>query len=62
MLHDFLGAHDIDILYLQTVTQPDLGDLVGYTAYTNVGTYMRGTAFMVGTGTQLDNTKLTSGR
>jgi len=45
MLYDFLRYHDIDILFLQ-VTHHDIGDLPGYVTHTNVGTTMRGTAFV----------------
>jgi exonuclease III len=46
MLHDFLRKQEIDILYLQEVVHPNLGELQGYTMYVSVGTEMRGTAFV----------------
>jgi exonuclease III len=42
MLHDFLRYHNIDILFLQEVTHPDLGDFPGYVTHTNVGTTLSG--------------------
>ena len=57
MLHDFLRKQEIDILYLQEVTHPDLGDLHGYTTYANVRTSMRGTAFVARDELQLTNIK-----
>ena len=46
MLHDFLKNHDPDILFLQEVIHPNLGNLQGYTTYTNAGTTIRGTTFV----------------
>jgi len=63
MLHDFIRAHEIDIVYLQEVPRPNLGELLGYTTYSNVGAEMRGTAFVTSEKIQLtNNTKLPSGR
>ena len=63
MLHDFLKCHAIDILFLQEVTHPHFDNLPGYTTYTNVGTTMRGTAFMTRNGLQVTNiNKIPSGR
>jgi exonuclease III len=46
MLEDFLIKHEIDILFLQEVTQSHFDNLRGYTAYTNTGTTRRGTAVL----------------
>jgi exonuclease III len=63
MLHDFTRAHEIDIVYLQEVRLPNLGEILGHTTYFNVGTEMRGTAFVFREEIQLTNiTKLPSGR
>jgi len=46
MLHDFPRKQEIDILFLQEVTSPNKGEIHGYRTYTNVGSSMRGTAFV----------------
>jgi len=46
MLGDFLHKQEIDIIFLQEVTQPILHTLRGYAAHTNVGTNGRGTAIV----------------
>jgi exonuclease III len=46
MLEDFLIKHEIDILFLQEVTQPLFDNLRGYTAHTNTETTRRGTAIL----------------
>jgi len=55
MLHDFLKCHAIDILFLQEVTHPKLDNLPGYITYTNVGTTMTWTAFVMRNGLQITN-------
>ena len=63
MLHDFLKSHALDILFLQEITHPNFGNLPGYTTHTNVGTTMRGTAFVTRNDLQVTNiTKLRTGR
>jgi exonuclease III len=63
MLHDFLRKQEIDILYLQEVIHLKLNELQGYTTYVNVGTEMRGTAFVMRNTIKLENiNKLPSGR
>jgi exonuclease III len=63
ILHDFIRAHEIDIVYLQEAPHPSLGEILGYTTYSNEGTEMRGTAFVFREELQLTNiTKLPSGR
>ena len=55
--------HDLGILFLQEDTHPDLGDLLGYVTYTNVGMMKRWTAFVTRSELQVaDITKLPSGR
>jgi len=63
MLHAILRSHVLDILFLQEITHPNFGNLPGYTTYTNVGTTMRGTAFVTRNDLQVTNiTKLPTGR
>ena len=63
MLHDFLKGHALDILFLQEITHSNFGNLPGYTTYTNVGTTMRGTAFVTRNDLEVKNiTKLPTGR
>ena len=63
MLHDVLSYHDLDILFLQEVTHPNLGNMPGYTTYRNVGTTMRETGFVTRNDLQVTNiAKLPSGR
>jgi exonuclease III len=60
MLDDFLHKHEIDIIFLQEVTQPILHTLQ---EYTNVGTNVRGTAIVTRTHYTLNNiVRLPSGR
>jgi exonuclease III len=60
MLHDFLKSHALDIQFLQKITHPNFDNLPGYT---NVGTTMRGTAFVTRNDLQVTNiTKLPTGR
>jgi exonuclease III len=46
MLQDFVRRQEIDILFLQQLAHPTLNELRNYKTYTNVGTAMRGTAFV----------------
>jgi exonuclease III len=63
MLHDFIQKQEIDVLFIQDVTHPNIGALRGHRMYTNVGTMMRGTAFVTREEMQLHNIKqLLSGR
>ena len=63
MLRDFLRSQDIDIVFLQEVTNHALQDLYGYNTYLNVGTDMRGTAFVTKQDLQITNiNKLPSDR
>ena len=60
---DFLHKHEIDIIFLQEVTQPILHTLRGYAAHTNVGTNGRGTAIATREHYTLNNiVRLPSGR
>jgi exonuclease III len=63
MLHDFLKSHALGILFLQEITHPNFGNVPGYTTYTNVGTTMRGTTFVMRNDLQVTNiTKIRTGR
>jgi hypothetical protein len=63
MLGEFLHKHEIDIIFLQEVTQPILHTLRGYAAHTNVGTNGRGTAIVTSEHYMLNNiVHLPSGR
>ena len=55
MLEDFLQKQEIDIIFLQEVTQPIFDDIRGFTAYTNIGTTGRGTAILTRDRIQLTN-------
>jgi exonuclease III len=63
MLAEWLGRQDVDVILLQEVTTPEVGQIRGYTAYYNVGTTMRGAAIITRNTLQLTNiTILPSGR
>jgi hypothetical protein len=46
MLPDFIRHHDLDIVFLQEVTDPAILNVTGYATYLNMGADMRGTAIM----------------
>jgi exonuclease III len=63
MLGDFLKEQTIDIALLQEVTHPQVGQIHSYTTHMNIGTEMRGKAFVLKVGiraTQIQ--RLPSGR
>jgi exonuclease III len=63
MLCEFLRSQDIDIVFLQEVTNHALHDLGGYNTYLNVGTDMRETSIVTKQDLQITNiNKLPSGR
>jgi exonuclease III len=63
MLKDFVRKHDIDVLFVQEITEAVLENWWGYTAHTNIGTTGRGTAFLIKEYLELQNIKyLPSGR
>jgi hypothetical protein len=55
MLMDFIYRHDIDIIFLQEVTNPEKLQISGYVLHHNVGTTIRGTAILVRNGMTLTN-------
>lgn len=60
-LEGLIRQQDIDILFLQEVTNPDLDAMRGYTTHYNGGTSMRGTAIVMRDEITLDYiTKITS--
>jgi len=46
MLSDFITRHEIDILLLQEVTNPDTMNIRGYVTHQNIGASMRGIALL----------------
>jgi exonuclease III len=55
MLHHFLRRYEVDILFVQEVTDADVLQMQGYMAHCNLGTTMRGTAFLSRNGINLKN-------
>lgn len=63
MLTDFIRTQDLDIILLQEVKTPDSIEVPGYSAYSNVGSDMRGTAILVRRGLQVtDIQRVPTGR
>jgi exonuclease III len=46
MLLEFIRRHDLDFVFLQEVTDPEILTVTGYTTYFNIGANMRGTAIL----------------
>jgi exonuclease III len=46
MLETFIHKHEIDVILLQEVTQPDITTIQQYTTHTNVGTERRDTEIL----------------
>jgi hypothetical protein len=46
MIHDFIRRHDLDIVFLQEITDPAILNVTGYATYLNIGADMRGTAII----------------
>jgi exonuclease III len=62
MFEEFIRRHDIDILFLQEVTSPDVTAMRGYLTHHNTGTSMRGTSIVTRNEITLTNvSKLPSG-
>jgi exonuclease III len=56
-------VHEFDILFIQEITSTEVLNIYGYMTHLNVGTNMRGTAFMAKEGLTLHNvTALPTGR
>lgn len=63
MLTDFIRTHDLDIILLQEVMTPDSIEVLGYSAYSNIGSDMRGTAILTRRGLQVtDIHRIPTGR
>ena len=63
MLTEYIRRHDLDIVFLQEITDPELLPMPGYNIYYNIGSDMRGTAIVARNGIVLMNVhKLPSGR
>ena len=46
MLTDFIRSHELDIVFLQEVINPEIFNITGYTTHLNIGTIMPGTAII----------------
>jgi exonuclease III len=63
MFMDFIHRQNLDIIFLQEITNPDKLQINGYTLHHNVGTNIRGTAILARNEMTLTNVhKLPSGR
>jgi exonuclease III len=63
MLAEFIHKHDLDIVFLQEVTHPEITVIQWCTAYTNLGTERRCTAILTKEGLRFDKMKcIPSGR
>jgi exonuclease III len=63
MFHRFVQSNSIDILFLQEVVSEEVLHMPGYALHCNLGTEMRGTAFLLREGIRLNHVeKLPSGR
>jgi exonuclease III len=55
MLAEFIQKQNLDVVFLQEVTSPDIRSITGYDTHMNIGTTMRGTAIMTKRQHQLTN-------
>ena len=46
MLTEYIRRHDLDIVFLQEITDPELLTMRGYDRYYNIGSHRRGTAIV----------------
>jgi len=46
MLTEYIRRHDLDIIFLQEITDPELLTMPGYDVYYNIGSHRRGTAIV----------------
>jgi exonuclease III len=46
MLTDYIRRHDLDIIFLQEITDPELLQMSGYDVHYNIGSDIRGTAIV----------------
>ena len=63
MLTEYIRRHDLDIVFLQEIIDPELLPMPGYDVYYNIGSDMRGIAIVARNDIMLRNiNKLPSGR
>jgi len=63
MLTEYIRRHDLDIVFLQEITDPELLTMPGYDMYYNIGSHRRGTAIVARNDIALTNiNKIPSGR
>jgi exonuclease III len=55
MLAEFIRKQNLDIVFLQEVTSPDIRSITGYETHMNIGATMRGTAILAKSQHQLTN-------
>jgi exonuclease III len=63
MLTEYIRRHDLDIVFLQEITDPELLPMPGYDVYYNIGSEICGTAIVARNYIMLNNiSKSPSGR
>jgi exonuclease III len=63
MLTEYIRRHDLGIVFLQEITDPEFPPMPGYDVYFNRGSHIRGTAIVARNDIMLRNiNKLPSGR
>jgi exonuclease III len=63
MLTEYIRRHDLDIIFLQEITDPELLNMPAYDMYYNIGSYRRGTAIVARNDIAVTNiNKIPSGR
>jgi len=63
ILTEYIRRHDLDIVFLQEITDSELLTMPGYDIYYNIGSFMRGTAIVARNDIALMNiNKIPSGR
>jgi len=63
MLTEYIRRHDLDIVFLREITDPELLTMPGYDMYYNNGSHRRGTAIVARNGIALTNiNKIPSGK
>jgi exonuclease III len=46
MSTEYIRRHDLDTIFFQEITDPELLQMAGYDVYYNIGSYIRGTAIV----------------
>ena len=63
MLNEYIRRHDLDIIFIQEIKDPELIQMLGYDVYYNIGSDIRGTAIVARNDIRLHNiNKSPSGR